>query len=247
MLCFLTYCLLLYLGHYNVFGRKWRFSQSCRALVEFSVRELVPESDYYYPNRIARIYLEAMEDVMGHNGLNAVLNLTGLQQYTENLPPTNLDREFNFADFSNLNRGIEDIYGPRGGRGLSIRGGRATFAKGLKGFGALAGVGDLAFRVLPLSSKVRVGLPALARVFTQFSDQISRVETFDDHHLYYIDRCPVCWGRESDKPICYVAVGLLQESLRWVSSGLEFRVEEVECIAEGGSACVFRIEKEPVH
>jgi hypothetical protein len=210
------------------------------------VRNLVPKSGYYYPNKIGRIYLQAMEEVMGRNGLNALLNLTGLRQYIQEFPPDNLVREFDFADFSNLNKGLDDIYGPRGGRGLALRGGRATFARGLKGFGALAGAGDLAFKVLPLSTKLKIGIPAMGRVFSQFSDQITRVENFDDHFIYTIDRCPVCWGQESDRPICYVAVGLLQEGLRWVSGGLEFRVEEIECVAAGAVACVFNIDKEPI-
>ena len=209
------------------------------------MRKLVPNSGYFYPNRIARIYLEAMEEVMGRPGLNALLNYTGLKKYIEELPGQDLAKEFDFAEFSNLNQGVLDIYGLRGGRGLSLRGGRATFDRGLKGFGALAGVGDLAFKVLPLSTKIRVGLPALARIFTQFSDQISRVETFDDYFIYYIDRCPVCWGQENQRPICFVATGLLEESLRWVSGGLDFRVEEIECIASGGSSCVFKVDKTP--
>lgn len=210
------------------------------------MRNIVPKSGYYYPNRIGRIYLEAMEEVMGRNGLNALLNLIGLKEYIQEYPPENLERAFDFSDFSNLNQGLDDIYGPRGGRGLALRGGRATFARGLKGFGALAGVGDLAFKVLPLATKMKIGLPAMARVFTQFSDQITRVESFDDYHLYHIDRCPVCWGRQADKQICYVAVGLLQEGLRWVSGGMEFRVEEVECIAMGSDSCTFKIDKEPI-
>lgn len=210
------------------------------------MRNLVPPSGYYYPNRIARIFMEAMEEVMGRNGLNALLNLTGLTQYRDQLPPTNLNRDFDFADFSNLNQAVLDIYGPRGGRGLSLRGGRATFDRGLKGFGALAGVGDLAFRVLPEKTKVKIGLPALARVFTQFSDQISYVEDHGDFYLYYIDRCPVCWGRQNDRSICYVASGVLQEGLRWVSGGRTYRVEEIECIATGGESCKFRINKDLV-
>ncbi len=190
--------------------------------------------------------MEAMEEVMWRNGLNALLNLTGLTQYRNQLPPANLNKEFDFADFSNLNQGVLDIYGPRGGRGLSLRGGRATFDRGLKGFGALAGVGDLAFRVLPERTKVKIGLPALARVFSQFSDQISYVEDKGDHYLYYIDRCPVCWGRQNDRPICYVATGLLQEGLRWVSGGRMYRVDEIECVATGGKTCLFKIDKEPV-
>lgn len=205
----------------------------------------IPPSGYYYPNRIARIYLQALEEVMGRNGLNALLNLVGLQEYKEAFPPNNLAKEFDFADFSSLNQGLHDIYGPRGGRGLGLRGGRATFDQGLKDFGALAGVSDFAFKILPFQTKVRVGLPALARIFTQFSDQISYVETLDDHYLYYIDRCPVCWGQESDASICFVATGLLQEGLRWVSGGRSYHVAETACLAAGDDSCIFRIEKEP--
>ena len=209
--------------------------------------EQISLSGYYYPNRIARIYLEAMEEVMGRNGLNALLNLKGLRQYIQDLPPNNLDRQFDFADFSNLNQGVFEVYGPRGGRGLSLRGGRATFNRGLKGFGAMAGVSDFAFKVLPERTKVKIGLPAMARVFSQFSDQVSYVKANGDHHLYYIDRCPVCWGRKSDRPICFVATGLLQASLKWVSSGKDYSVEEIECIATGDPACVFKVQKRIVH
>ncbi|UCG26390.1 MAG: 4-vinyl reductase [Chloroflexota bacterium] len=187
-----------------------------------------------------------MEEVMGRNGLNALLNLTGLETYKEHFPPNNLSKEFDFADFSSLNQGLYDIYGPRGGRGLSLRGGRATFDQGLKDFGALAGVSDIAFKILPVNTKVRIGLPALARIFSQFSDQISYVETFDDHYLYYIDRCPVCWERQSEEPVCFVATGLLQEGLRWVSGGLTFQVAEFACLAAGDDSCIFRVNKKPV-
>jgi hypothetical protein len=187
-----------------------------------------------------------MEEVIGQNGLNALLNLTGLQGYVGNYPPSNLDREFDFADFSNLNQGVLDVYGKRGGGGLSLRAGRATFDQGLKGFGALAGVNDQAFQVLPLSTKVRIGLPTMAKIFTQFSDQLSRTDTYDDFYLYSIVRCPVCWDQQSDGPICHVATGLLQEGLHWVSGGREYRVEEIECSAVGDDACIFRIDKEPI-
>ncbi len=205
------------------------------------------KSGLYYPNKIARIYIEAMEDVMGVNGLNAVLNLAGLGQYIGNYPPDNLNREFDFAEFTALNAGLEEMYGPRGGRGLALRAGRACFSQGLKNFGALAGVGDMAFKVLPLQAKLKMGLPAMAAIFSQFSDQKSDVEEYEDHFKYYIrDTCPVCFNRTTDKPLCHAAVGLLQEGLRWVSGGHEFRVYESDCIAKGDQHCVFVIYKEPI-
>ena len=181
------------------------------------MKDLVPESNYYYPNKMGRIMLTSLEEVMGRNGLNALLNLVELREYIQNAPPDNLEREFNFSNISNINRGLEEIYGPRGGRGLALRSGRAIFSRGLRQFGALAGVSDLAFKVLPLKTKLKIGIPAVARIFTQFSDQASHVEEMDDHFLYTIDRCSMCWGQHSDRAICYIAVGILQETLRWVS------------------------------
>lgn len=211
-----------------------------------SQEKTITLSGLHYPNKIARIYIQAMEDVMGKNGLNAILNLAGLQQFIDNYPADNLERQFDFVHFTALNAALEDMYGPRGGRGLALRAGRACFAQGLKNFGALAGVGDLAFKVLPLSAKLKMGLPAMATIFTNFSDQISVVQEHDDHFTYTIKRCPVCHSRTTDKPVCHAAVGLLQEGLRWVSGGHEFRVVETECHAKGDEFCVFVIYKEPI-
>ncbi|MBI4769838.1 MAG: 4-vinyl reductase [Chloroflexi bacterium] len=204
------------------------------------------KSGIYYPNRMARIILQALEDVMGKNGLNAILNMAGLANLIDNYPPENLSREFDFADFSALNGGLEEMYGPRGGRGLAQRAGRASFSQGLRNFGALAGAGDLAFKVLPLSAKLKIGVPGMARVFSTVSDQITTVEEQPDHFVYAIHRCPVCWGRTGDKPMCYYAVGLLKEGLKWLSGGQEFHVTESKCIGVGDEVCEFIIQKEPI-
>ena len=208
--------------------------------------ELIPQSEHNYSNRMGRMYLVALEEVMGRSKLDELFELTKMGEYKTGLPPENLKREFNFANISNLNKGLEELYGPRGGRGLSLRGGRALFARGLRQFGGLAGVSDLAFKVLPLSTKLRIGVPAIARVFTQFSDQTSYVEEHPEFFYYYIETCSMCWGRKANKPIGYTAIGILQEALRWVSGGLEFRIEEIECMCMGAKRGVFRIDKEPI-
>ena len=64
--------------------------------------EPIPKSGLHYPNNIARIYLQAMEEVMGKNGLNAILNMANLNNLIDNYPPNNLNREFDFADYSAL-------------------------------------------------------------------------------------------------------------------------------------------------
>lgn len=205
------------------------------------------KSGYYYPNKFARLTIEAMEEVMGRNGLNGILRLANLEQYIDSYPPDNLDKEFDFADYTALNVALEDMFGPRGGRGLALRAGRAVFAGGLRSFGALAGVGDLAFKVLPLSAKLRVGVPAMANIFSQFSDQISNVyEDGSDKIIYTLERCPMCWGRKVDRPVCFMGQGLLQEGLKWVSGGREFKVDMTTCIGKGDDMGRYVIFKEPI-
>jgi hypothetical protein len=204
------------------------------------------KSGFYYPNKFARITIEALEEVMGKNGLNAILHLAGLSEIINNYPPDNLEKEFDFAYFTALCVALEEMYGPRGGRGLALRAGRATFADALRGFGALAGVGDLAFKVLPLAAKLKIGLPAMANIFTQFSDQISNVHEDGDKYIYTLERCPMCWNRKADRPVCYVGQGLLQEGLRWVSGGHEFKVDLQSCIACGDDMGRYIIYKEPI-
>jgi predicted hydrocarbon binding protein len=209
--------------------------------------EQIPKSGFYNTNKFARIALEAYEEVMGKNGLNAILNLAGLSNLIDNYPPDNLERQFDFADYTAIHIGLEELYGPRGGRGLALRAGRATFSDVLKGYGALAGVSDLAFKVLPLQSKIRIGLPAAARIFSQVSDQTTTVDETDNAFIWTIQRCPTCWSRKgADKPVCYISTGLLQAMLEWVSGGMEFRVNESKCCAVGDTVCEFVIQKEPL-
>ena len=173
----------------------------------------------FFPNKLGRIALLAFEEIVGHNGLNAVLNRAGLGHWINNYPPGNYDTAFPFTDLGQIQCALEELYGPRGGRGLALRAGRATFTDVLRNFGALAGVGDLAFKVLPLQAKLRIGIPAMARIFSQISDQHSTVHERETDYVYTIHRCPVCWGRKNaDKAVCFVAVGLIQEALKWVRS-----------------------------
>ncbi len=205
------------------------------------------KSGFYYPNKFGLITIKSLEDVMGKNGLNAILNLAGVPEYVDRYPPDNLDKGFDFAELSAICVALEDMYGPRGGRGLALRAGRATFSDALKNFGALAGVADLAFVVLPLEAKLRIGLNAFAKMFVQLTDQDTIVEERESDFVWTIRRCPCCWARTNeDKPVCFISTGLLLESLKWVSGGNEFRVTESKCIAVGAEVCEFVISKEPM-
>ena len=204
------------------------------------------QADYYYPNKMVRIILMAMEEVMGRNGVNAVLNLAQLKHLVNNLPPNNFDRYVTFAELGRLMASLDLMYGPRGGRGLALRAGRACFKYGLKEFGPVLGIADLAFRLLPLHMKLKVGADIFCETFNKFSDQLVRLVEMEGHFLWENVRCPICWDRRTEGPCCYLAVGILQEGLYWVSGGKNFEVNETTCIGRGDAVCTFVIDKKPL-
>jgi predicted hydrocarbon binding protein len=207
----------------------------------------VPEvSGLYYPNRIARYFLLAMDDVMGQSGLNMVLSLAKQDDYIGHYPADNLTRQFDFASMAAIQQALEDIYGSRGGRGMALRIGRACFSQGMKSFGALAGMSDPAFRALPRDERCRMGLQALVAVFNKFTDQRSSFEEDDTAYRFIVEVSPMAWGRRADKPVCHALAGILQECLRWASNGFEYIVYETACHAAGDDHCIFTINKTPI-
>jgi len=207
---------------------------------------MTDSQSFFYPNQMGRIILLSMEEVMGRNGVHAVLKLASLQSLLDNYPADNAERAFPFSQVSSLTETLEQLYGPHGGRGLAVRIGRACFNYGVRQYGAQIGITEMAFRLLPLPAKISAGARAFAELFNRFTDQKVRVEQDGDTLLWHIERCPLCWERHAHEPVCHLAVGLLQEALYWLSGGKVFNVEEKTCIAAGDERCTIVIDQSPI-
>jgi len=201
---------------------------------------------YLLPNKMGRIVLLALEEVMGRNGVTAVLNLARLQHRIGNYPPNNFVKDFGFDELGQLLQALDEMYGPRGGRGLARRAGQACFKLGIIDFGPMLGVADLTFRILPLSMRLKVGFEVLAQTMNKYTDNLVQLRESEEHFHWVMDRCGVCWGRTSSSPCCHLAIGVLEEGLYWVSGGKSFYIEEVSCIAAGDRTCSFLIGKRPL-
>ncbi len=181
---------------------------------------------------------------MGQHGLAMLLAMAGLAKFIDRPPPDNLSREFDFAAMAAMNMALEEMYGPRGGRGIALRIGRASFAQGIRRFGVMRGIQDPAFRSLPRDHRVELGLMALASIFTHFSDQASSVQRNARGELsFHVESSPMAWGRSSDKPVCHALSGVIHESLLWSANGYACDVREVACSASGADHCVFHVNK----
>jgi predicted hydrocarbon binding protein len=202
--------------------------------------------EFFYPNQMGRAILLSMEEVMGRNGVHAILKLASLSSMIENYPPDDKEREFSFSTLSTMTDTLEQVYGPHGGRGLALQIGRACFNSGVRQYGTQMGITEMAFRLLPLQAKVNAGAKAFAELFNVFTDQKVRVEDENGKLFWHIERCPLCWERSAQEPVCHLAVGLLQEALYWLSGGKMFNVEEVTCIATGDETCTIVIDQSPI-
>ena len=204
------------------------------------------EGVFFYPRKMGRIILLGMEEVMDINGVDALLQLAPLEDFIQKPSPAAASQPIAFEKISLLQSTLEQAYGPRGGRGLALRVGRACFKYGLKEYGSMLGLTETAFRLLPLPAKLYTGAKVFADLFNKHTDQKVRVEEKDNNILWHIDQCPLCWNRKADEPICHLAVGLLQEALYWVSGGKVFNVEETACIARGDKSCTITMDQTPL-
>ena len=203
-------------------------------------------SQFYLPNKLGRVLLASLEDVMGRSGLSVILNQAKLRHLINNYPPTNLDLGWSFEEMAALFQALEEIHGVRSGLGIAVRAGRASFYYLQQDLGAVLGASGRAFRLLSLGTKMKAGLNALADMYNKTSHQVVRVEEQVSRFLFHVDRCPICWGRHASTPICQMQVGLLEEALSWVSHGKNLAVEEVGCIAGGGPSCSYAVDKHPL-
>lgn len=200
---------------------------------------------FFYPPKMGRIIFLGMEEVIGKSGVEAILRLALLDELAKDYPSVSTRQDFSFETISLLQQTLEEKFGPRGGRGLALRAGRACFKYGLKEYGSMLGITEMAFRLLPLSTKLHTGAKTFADLFNKHTGQIVRVEETGEKILWHIERCPLCWERHEEEPVCHLAVGLLQEALYWLSGGKVFNVEETACIAKGDPACTITIDKTP--
>ncbi len=207
-------------------------------------------SDYHvhqgnaFPNKMSRILMRAVQDVIGEGGSQAVLTTARLPELLEGLPPADFEPGLTYVEVGRLFEAIESIYGERGGRRLVRQAGQASFKYWVEGFGTIVGLADVIFRILPLKLRVKIGIEVMAEIFNRYSGQSIVLGESRDSYFVVLERCGFCEGRRAEAPTCAFPVGLLEETLFWVSRGSRFSVEETSCIACGDPVCTICIDKE---
>jgi predicted hydrocarbon binding protein len=198
------------------------------------------------PNVALRLLFLSAVEVMGADGMKAVLHGAHMPQFLDHYPPDNLEHGATFSQYGQVEQAIEDLYGPRGAHGILLRVGRRSFQYVLKEHPAALGLAGQALRSSPMLSpqaKMQFMLGQLVASAYEITNQPARLEEDADGFVVVINRC-VCQHRPRHlRPCCLVAAGALGEAMKWVT-GREFDVQESTCLNVGADACRFRIPKE---
>ncbi len=195
------------------------------------------------PNSLMLQALKAIEEVMGVQGLNAVLRTSGLEGYIDNYPPNNLEPAISFADYARLNEAIEQFYG-RGGRGMLKRIGRASFLYGVREQPALLGLAGVALKLMPKRQRVKFILNAIGSALKKTTpDSEFWVDDRDGAMAYCVRECSICANRNSEAPVGHLLVGSLSEAVKW-ATGEDLEIRETKCLAKGDPYGRFEVEVE---
>ncbi len=191
-------------------------------------------------NSLVRQALTSAQEVMGDNGLNAVLRTSGLERFIGNFPPNNLEPSIQASQYAQLNKAIEEFYG-RGGKGMLRRIGKASFQYGLREQSALLGVAGVALKLLPEKQRIKFILNGMADALKKSNPEVNAwIDDSGDRLAYIEATCAICHGRHSETPICYLYVGSIAEAVQW-ATGKEYEIRETHCIAKGDEYCRFEV------
>ena len=197
-------------------------------------------SEKVIANAIMLQALMSIEDVLGKNALDAVLNVAGLGRYIDNFPPNDTEPAISFEDYARLNQVIGDYIG-RASKGILMRIGRASFQYGVREQAALLGLAGTAIKLLPKRQRVRFILNAIGNALKKTSPDTEFWVDDRGGMAYCVRDCSICEGRTSSEPVGHLLAGSLAEAAKW-ATGDDNRVRETMCMARGDAYGRWEVE-----
>ena len=193
-----------------------------------------------FSSRVLRRFVETVAVELGADQFQVMLGLSELPPEWAN-PQTfqKMDVTRSAETYAALQAAMRTYYG-RGARGILLRVGQRMWNLLLED-AALGGKAQaVLIKRLPLSRRRKSILELLARLIGSRSDDIT-VHTLDLDLLVVDHASPAAQGQSASRPICFVTLGLIHESLFW-ATGQNLDVEESSCRAAGHDSCEFKVK-----
>jgi predicted hydrocarbon binding protein len=196
------------------------------------------------PNSMMYVTLLTVEEILGKNGLNSILNLGKMNHYRDHYPPNNEEMEIPVEHFMKVISTAIEIYGENGAKSVLYNCGRKAFRIILEENPSLMGLVGLGLKVLPKKKRAQKILETTSNEGNKIFGENQRFYVTDDGFVTEIYDCFYCVGLKSKTPICAAEVGFEYEALLW-ATGDEYEIKEVLCKARGDDVCKFVASSKP--
>ncbi len=180
-------------------------------------------------NMVMRFIIDATEDVMGKNGLKALLNYGGLMYLLENKPDYSFDKHYTDEQYGALTSSLYQVVGTQGGKALFRMVGKASGASVIE-----KGIFD-SLKDLPGNEK----LFKMLEIFAMATGR-GKAEKVGDVLSYDNPQCTACRGIKDKGPVCTPINGIFDEFIKWAKVG-GVRTFETKCKAKGDDTCRYEI------
>lgn len=203
------------------------------------------------PSLLLNIMFNQVIEQMGRRSLNLLLRRAGLPQYIDRLPALDDSPTLTVPAYSQLLADIYDMFGPQPAQSLFLQSGRLAADELRRQQPARVQVAGTALKLLPVSRRLQIVLDQLADLDEQMYGVPYRLHEDSSAFFLNITDCVYCaeitrrshdQGGPPGKPVCHLPVGILAEMVEW-ATGERHLIEEITCIAQGATACRFRIAK----
>jgi predicted hydrocarbon binding protein len=178
---------------------------------------------------VIRITLDASEEVLGVNGLKAVLNYSKMPHLIEKKPDYSFEKNFTEDQYTAIASSYIEVLGMNGAQAVYRMIGKSIGQNVVKA-GGFDSVKDL-----PADERLFKAL----ELYTMAADR-GTVTRQGDMIVYDNPKCGLCGNAKHDQPICTAYNGFLDFTIQWAGVKNRRAVETV-CKAMGGETCRFEI------
>jgi predicted hydrocarbon binding protein len=193
------------------------------------------------PNKIVAVLLFALDELMGTNGLNALLNAAGLKDWIDSPPENNDERGIDFHHLSVLTQTLVDLYGEKGSQSLMRPANNRVFQELWAADSRFESLDEPEYAPLEAIKRIEQGMDVFSSILVDQSDLVISSGPSKAGVHFTLEKCPYCWGIEGETPQCATFIGLLESAVRKFAPETAFTIEETECASSGSDHCVFII------
>ena len=192
-----------------------------------------------FSSRVLRRFVETVAVELGADQFHAMLAISELPpEWAKPQTFQKMNSTKPAETYAALQASMRTYFG-RGARGVLLRVGQRMWNLLLED-AALGGKAKaVLIKRLPLSRRRKAILELLGGLIGAGPDEFT-VHSLDLDLMVVDHISPAAQGQHAPRPICFVTLGLIRESLFW-ATGQNLDIEETSCKATGHDTCEFKV------